>query len=102
MNAVQRARRRHDLLLAADVLRQQIDASLTSLQPTAEPVLHGLAIGLWWRRHHATSGMWAAAALLAGAGGAIGGSGIGRFALRHRRGLRRAWIVWRALKFLRR
>ena len=102
MNTAQRAQRRHDLLLAADVLRQQIDASLTSLQPTAEPVLHGLAIVLWWRRHHATLGTWVAAALLAAAGGAIGGSGIGRLALRHRRWLRRAWVVWRLVKSRRR
>ncbi|MFI4932851.1 MAG: hypothetical protein ACHP83_21610 [Burkholderiales bacterium] len=102
MNAAQRAQRRHDLLLAADVLRQQIDASLTNLEPAAQPLLHGLTIGLWWRRHHATSGTWAAVALLAAAGGAIGRSGIGRFALRHRRWLRRASLVWLVVKFLRR
>jgi hypothetical protein len=47
-------------------------------------------------------GTWVAAALLAAAGGAIGGSGIGRFALRHRRWLRRAWVVWRLVKARRR
>jgi hypothetical protein len=101
MNPAQRAARQHDLLLAADVLRREVDASLTSLQPAAEPALHGLAIGLWLRRHHAKSGALAAALAVA-AGGAAGGSGIGRFALRHRRGLRRAWIVWRLWRLVRR
>jgi hypothetical protein len=98
MNPAQRASRQHDLLLAADVLRREMNASLTSLQPAAEPVLHGLAIGLWLRRHRATSGAWAAALAVA-AGGAVGGS---RFALRHRRWLRRAWIAWRLWQLVRR
>jgi hypothetical protein len=101
MTPAQRALRHHDLVLAAAVLRRQIDVSLTSLQPAAEPALRGLAIGLWLRRHHAASGAWAAA-LLAAAGVALGGSGVGRFALRHRRWLRRAWIVWRVWKLVRR
>lgn len=101
MSPAQRVLRQHDLLLAADVLRREVDASLTRLQPAVEPVLHGLAIGLWLRRQHARSGAWAAT-LLAVAGGVAGGSGIGRFALRHRRGLRRAWIVWRLWKLVRR
>jgi hypothetical protein len=60
MNAVQRAQRQHDLLLAADVLRRQIDASLTTLAPTADRALRHwrwlsylwLGWQLWkqWRR----------------------------------------------------
>jgi hypothetical protein len=70
MTPAQRALRRRDLQLAADLLRREVDASLTSLQPAVEPVLHGLAIG--------------------------------RFVLRHRRGLRRAGIVWGLWKLVRR
>lgn len=101
MTPAQRVLRQHDLLLAADLLRREVDASLTSLQPAVEPVLHGLAIGLWLRRQRATSGAWAAT-LLAVAGAVVGGRGVGRFALRHRRWLRRAWLAWGLCKLVRR
>ena len=92
MNAVQRAQRRHDLLLAADVLRRQVDASLTTLAPAADRALHWVAIGQQLRRR--TAGTRRLAALLAAAGTAIGGTGIGWVALRHWRWLSSLWIGW--------
>ena len=91
MNAVQRAQRQHDLLLAADVLRRQIDAGLTTLEPTVDHVLHWVAVGRQLRRRSA--GTRRLAALLA-AGGALGGSGIGWVALRHWRWLSYLWVGW--------
>jgi hypothetical protein len=97
MNAAQRTNRRDDLLLAADVLRREVDASLTSFEPAAERVLHWGAIGLRLRRRYATSGMRRSAALWA----AVGGIGSGWLALRHRRWLRKAWFAWQLWKQLR-
>ena len=96
MNATQRAQRRHDLLLASALLRREIDASLTSLEPTAERVLHWVAVGRRLRRYRA--GTRRIAVLLAAAGGALGGTGIGRAALRHLAWLSNLWIAWQLWK----
>jgi hypothetical protein len=96
MNAVQRARRRHDLLLASALLRREIDTNLRSLEPAAERVLHWVAIGRRLRRHHASTRR--IAVLLAAAGGALGGTSIGRAALRHLGWLSNVWIAWQLWK----
>jgi hypothetical protein len=88
MNPAQRARRRHDLLLAADVLRREIDASLTSIEPVAERVLSWAALGLRLRQRYRASG----------APRALMGTGIVWFVLRHWRWLRDAWVVWQLRK----
>lgn len=92
MNASERAQRRHDLLLAADLLRREINAGLTTLAPTAERALHWVAIGRRLRQHH--TGMRRIGALLGAAGGALGGTGVGWLALRHWRWLSNVWIAW--------
>jgi len=102
LTAPQRVQRRQDLLLAADLLRRQVDSDLTQLQPAADRVLIWVDAGLWLRRR------WQAASRDGGAGGAlaalgtvIGVGGIGAFALRHRRWLRGAvlaWQLWRQFR----
>jgi hypothetical protein len=96
MNAIQRGQRRHDLLVASTLLRREIDANLTNLEPAAERVLHWVAIGQRLRRHRA--GTRRVAVLLAAAGGALGGTRIGRAALRHLGWLSNVWIAWQLWK----
>jgi hypothetical protein len=96
MNAAQRGQRRHDLLLASALLRREIDANLRSLEPAAERVLHWVAIGARLRRHRA--GTRRIAVLLGAAGAALGGTAIGRAALRHLGWLSNLWLAWQLWK----
>jgi len=96
MNAIERAQRRHDLLLAADVLRREINASLTTLAPAAERALHWVAIGQLLRQQHA--GMRRIGTLLGAAGGILGATGVGWVALRRWRWLSNVWIAWQLWK----
>jgi hypothetical protein len=98
MNAAQRARRRHDLLLAADVLRREIDAGLTMFEPAAERALFWTAIGVRLRRRYRASGDQLSG-LLTATGGVIG---IGWFALRHWRWISKLWLAWQSRKPARR
>jgi len=88
MSVAQRARRRHDLLLAAAVLRRQIDTSLASIEPTAERILDWAALGLRLRRRYRASV----------APRALMGTGIVWFVLRNWRWLRDAWVLWQLRK----
>jgi len=88
MNSTERARRRHDLLLAAAVLRRQIDASLASIEPAAERILGWAALGLRLRQRYRVSGV----------PHALMGTGVIWFVLRHWRWLRDAWVVWQLRK----
>jgi hypothetical protein len=94
MKATERARRRHDLLLAADVLRREIDASLTTFEPAAERALFWAAVGMRLRRRYRASG-GQLSGLLTATGGVIG---IGWFVLRHWRWLRGVVVAWRQLR----
>ena len=96
-----RAQRRHDLLLAAGTLRQQIGADLARLEPVAERVASWAAAVWWLRRHWPRSGTRRVSALLAAAASVGGGTGAAWFALRHWRWLRRALGVWRLWQQLR-
>jgi hypothetical protein len=103
MSAQQRAQRRQDLLLAAQLLRSRIDADLAQLQPGADRVLIWADAALWLRRHwhQASAGERRVAAVVAVAGGIASVTGIGRFALRHRGWLHSvfaAWHMWRQLR----
>jgi len=86
VSPTQRARRRHDLLLAADVVRREIDDSLASLEPTGERVLHWVALGQRLRQRYRAVGASRVGALL--------GSGGVWFVLRQWRWLRDAWVLW--------
>jgi len=99
MESAARTQRRQDLLLAADALRRQIGADLTHLQPAADRALAWFDVGLWLRRHWASSTpeLRRIAALLAVVAGVSGGG----FALRHARWLRHALAGWRLWKLLR-
>ena len=94
MNPAWRARRRHDLLLAAAVLRRQIDTSLASMEPAAERVLGWAAFGLRLRRRYRAAGASRVGAL-------VGGGGLW-FLLRNWRWLRDAWVLWQLRKERRR
>lgn len=103
MSAQQRALRQQDLTLAADLLRRQIDADLTQLQPAADRMLIWVDAALWLRRHwhQASAGERRVAAAIALAGGIASVTGISRFALRHRgwlHGVFAAWHMWRQLR----
>ncbi|HSW25689.1 MAG TPA: hypothetical protein VLJ62_23210 [Burkholderiaceae bacterium] len=94
MNPAERERRRHDLLLAAAVLRRQIDASLVGIEPTAERILGWAALGLRLRRRYRAAGASRVGAL-------VGGGGVW-FVLRNWRWLRDAWVLWQLRKERRR
>jgi len=99
MTPQQRAQRRQDLTLASDLLRRQLDTELTQLQPAADRVLVWVDAALWLRRRWPAAsregGVGSALAVLGGViGVGAGVGGLGAFALRHRRWLRGALVVW--------
>jgi hypothetical protein len=98
----QRAERRRDLALAAELLRHQIGAELVRLQPSAERLLFGVDLALWLRRQWRQRSPLErrVAAVLALLGGLAGIGGVGGFALRRRRWIRNAIIAWRAWRHL--
>jgi len=96
------AQRRHDLLLASQLLRQQMAVDLDRLEPAANRVLLWVNAGWWLRRHWpSTRPQRRVATLLAMAGGLIGSTGIAAFALRRWRWLRNGLVVWRLWRRLR-
>lgn len=102
LSAQQRALRQQDLMLAADLLRRQIDADLAQLQPAADRVLIWVDATLWLRRHWLQSPRRRrAATALAAAAGIAGAGSIGGWVLRHWHWLRSALTAWRVWKQLR-
>jgi len=97
LTAPQRTQRRHDLALAAQLLRRQIDADLMQIRPAADRVLIGVGAAWWLRRHWPlqTARQRRVAAALAALSSVLGLGGIGRWALRHRRWVRAALLAWR-------
>ena len=93
LSATQRAQRRQDLLLAAALLRRQIDADLDRLAPVGERIVHWAEIGVWLRRHWPRLRGGKTVALAAAVGSLIGGTGW--FALRRWRWIRDALVAWR-------
>ncbi|MBE7426518.1 MAG: hypothetical protein IT503_09790 [Burkholderiaceae bacterium] len=103
LSPAQRAQRRQDLALAADLLRRQVGRDLTRLQPAADRLLVWADIALWLRRR------WLLApqrrrltTVLAAVGGLAGVGSVGAFALRHWRWLRNSLVAWRLWRRLRR
>jgi len=86
MTPLQRAQRRHDLQLAADLLRRQIDGNLSSLQPAGDRVLAWVDAAWWLRRRWRR---WPRAGLLTAA------AGLGALLPR------RAFVAWRLWRWLR-
>ena len=97
MNAAQRGQRRHDLLLASALLRREIDANLR--KPRARRRAR-VALGRHRRApapaprgaRGASQCCWALRAL------AMGGTAIGRAALRHLGWLSNLWLAWQLWK----
>ncbi|HEY6512275.1 MAG TPA: hypothetical protein VI032_09865 [Burkholderiaceae bacterium] len=96
MTPAQRAQRRHDLLLAAHLLRRQVDADLVHLQPSADRVLVWLDAALWLRRQWARSRASRLGTALAAAAAIAGVGGLGAAVLRHGHWLQSALVAWRA------
>jgi len=104
MTSLQRTQRRQDLLLASDLLRQQVERDLAGLQPQADRALIWVDAALWLRNHWREAPPRSRGALLAlaAAAGVAGVSGAGGFMLRHARWLRSALAAWRLWRGMRR
>lgn len=104
MTPLQRAQRRQDLLLASDLLRQQVTRDLAALQPQADRALIWVDAALWLRNRWQLMPQRGRGTVLAlaAAAGVAGVSGGGGFMLRHARWLRNALAAWRLWRGMRR